>query len=115
MEGLNGTESNERLKINRLVKKYGKKTAVDNLTLTLFNNEILVLLGHNGAGKTTTISMLTGQEKPTSGSAKAFDIDLFKDYRDAVDFIGVCPQENILFDKLTVYENLKFYCRFKGL
>ena len=73
------------------MKKYGEKTAVDNLSLTLFKNEILVLLGHNGAGKTTTISMLTGQEKPTSGSAKAFGIDLFKDYQDIVDFIGVCP------------------------
>ena len=60
MEGLNGNESTDRLIINSLIKKYGQKTAVNNLTLTLFKNEILVLLGHNGAGKTTTISMLIG-------------------------------------------------------
>ena len=53
--------------VRNLVKKYGKKRAVDNLSLTVFKNEILVLLGHNGAGKTTTISMLTGVEKATEG------------------------------------------------
>ena len=46
--------------IEKLVKTFGKKKAVNNLSLTLFKNEILVLLGHNGAGKTTTINMLTG-------------------------------------------------------
>ena len=115
IESLSGKESKDRLIINQLVKKYGNKRAVDDLTLTIFKNEILVLLGHNGAGKTTTIKMLIGEEKPTSGSASAFNIDLFSDYRDAVDFLGVCPQENVLFEKMTVYENLKFFCRFKGL
>ena len=115
MESLSGKESTDRLIINRLVKKYGKKIAVNNLSLTLFKNEILVLLGHNGAGKTTTISMLTGQEKPTSGSAVAFDVDLFKDYQSVTDFIGVCPQENVLFEKMTVLENLMFFCKFRGL
>ena len=97
MEALNGNESDSRLVISKLVKKYRKTKAVNNLSLTLFKNEILVLLGHNGAGKTTTISMLTGLEKPTSGSAKAInvlqgqDVDLFEDYRNLVDFIGVCP------------------------
>ena len=57
----------DRLMIRNLVKKYGKKTAVNELSLTIFKDEILVLLGHNGAGKTTTISMLTGVEKATGG------------------------------------------------
>lgn len=92
MESLSGKESSDRLIINKLVKKFGKKTAVNNLSLTIFKNEILVLLGHNGAGKTTTISMLTGDLKPTSGSATAFGIDLFKEDKHEVDFIGVCPQ-----------------------
>ena len=54
MESLSGKESSDRLIINKLVKKFGKKTAVNNLSLTISKNEILVLLGHNGAGKTST-------------------------------------------------------------
>ena len=73
------------------MKKYGSKKAVNNLSLTMFQNEILVLLGHNGAGKTTTISMLTGLERPTSGTATAFGNDLFKEQQTVKDFIGVCP------------------------
>ena len=74
MEKLTGSESSSRVVIERLVKKFGGKKAVNNLSLTLFKNEILVLLGHNGAGKTTTINMLTGLTKPTSGSATAIEI-----------------------------------------
>jgi ABC-type multidrug transport system ATPase subunit len=48
------------VQIDGLVKKYGSKTVVDNFSLTMYKDEILVLLGHNGAGKTTTLSMLTG-------------------------------------------------------
>ena len=43
------------------------------------------------------------------------DIDLFADYNNLVDLIGVCPQEDVLIDKLTVEENLKFFCLFKGI
>ena len=74
MERLTGSEPNSRLVIEKLVKKFGNKKAVNNLSLTLFKNEILVLLGHNGAGKTTTINMLTGLTKPTSGAANAIEI-----------------------------------------
>jgi|APGre2960657423_1045063.scaffolds.fasta_scaffold336624_1 ATP-binding cassette subfamily A (ABC1) protein 3 len=90
MEDLKGNESQETLKITNLVKTFGKKVAVNNLTLTLFKDQILVLLGHNGAGKTTTISILTRDLKPTSGSATAFGIDLFSE-GDLVDLVQFCP------------------------
>ena len=40
---------------------------------------------------------------------------MFDDYRDLVDFIGFCPQDDVLIDKLSVYENLQFFCKFKGI
>ena len=86
----------------------------------MYENEILVLLGHNGAGKTTTINMLTGLTRPTGGSAIAQniatqDVDLFTDYQNIADFIGLCPQVDVLFTKLTVRENLIFYCKLKNV
>ena len=111
--------SSDRLSVRNLVKKYGKKTAVNDLSLTVFKDEILVLLGHNGAGKTTTISMLTGLEKATKGKASINidneEINLFAEDNNVADFISVCPQENVLCDKMTVLENIIFFCRFKDV
>lgn len=59
MEALSGVESEDTLKITQLGKKYRKLDAVKDFTLTLFKDQILVLLGQNGAGKSTLISMLT--------------------------------------------------------
>ena len=81
---------NDIVQIKGLVKQYGNKKAVNNLNLTMYRDEILVLLGHNGAGKTTTISMLTGQTKPNEGTARAFGKDLLGDAGNLYDFIGVC-------------------------
>ena len=94
-EEVRGKNDLDKLSIRNLVKKYGKKRAVNDLSLTVFKNETLVLLGHNGAGKTTTISMLTGLEKATSGKASITignkEIDLLLADSDITDFISVCP------------------------
>ena len=91
MQSLKGNESSQRLIINKLVKKYGTKKIVNNLNLTIFQNEILVLLGHNGAGKTTIINLLSGFERPSSGSVNVFGTDLFKEPEMVKNLIGVCP------------------------
>ena len=74
MPVLDQDTSNGKLVITELVKSYGNKNVVNNLSLTIYQNEILVLLGHNGAGKTTTLNMLTGMIKSTSGSAIVHNI-----------------------------------------
>ena len=111
--------SSDRLSVRNLTKKYGKKLAVNDLSLTVFKDEILVLLGHNGAGKTTAISMLTGLERASKGKAsiniEKEEIDLFAEDNNVADFISVCPQENVLCDKMTVFENINFFCRFKDV
>ena len=74
MPALSSDEKNGRLVISELTKLYGRKKVVDDLSLTIYQNEILVLLGHNGAGKTTTLNMLTGLTKPSSGQAVVHNI-----------------------------------------
>jgi ATP-binding cassette subfamily A (ABC1) protein 3 len=118
-EKVNKDKALDKLQITNLVKTYGKKKAVNDLSLTVFKNEILVLLGHNGAGKTTTISMLTRLEGATSGQAiiKLGNqmINLFDDNNNLANFISVCPQENVLCNRMTVKENLQFFAKFKGI
>jgi ATP-binding cassette subfamily A (ABC1) protein 3 len=81
----------------------------------MFSGQIFALLGHNGAGKTTTVSMLTGLIDSTEGSAEIFGIDLFDKMDEVREFLGVCPQHNILFDLLTPEEHLEIFCDFKGV
>ncbi|CAH0723432.1 unnamed protein product, partial [Brenthis ino] len=104
------------INIENLTKVYkGRKKAVDNLNLRMYENEITVLLGHNGAGKTTTISMLTGMVPPTSGSATINGYDIVTETKQARKSIGICPQHNVLFPDLTVAEHIIFYSRLKGV
>ncbi|CAF1365146.1 unnamed protein product [Adineta ricciae] len=98
-----------------LSKHYGqKKKAVENLSLKLYENQITALLGHNGAGKTTTINVLTGIYPPTNGTASIYGQDITTDYEQIRKNVGLCPQEDILFDFMTVREHLQFYGRLKG-
>lgn len=74
----------------------GEKTAVNNLSLSFYKNQITCLLGHNGAGKTTTISILTGQLPPTSGDAKMLNgLSLVDDIDTIRKSIGMCPQVRV--------------------
>ncbi|CAF0888563.1 unnamed protein product [Brachionus calyciflorus] len=100
--------------ISKQFKQLGQvKQAVQNLSLNIYEGQISVLLGHNGAGKSTTISMITGLAKPTNGRILVNDIDVVKNTKGARKCIGFCPQYNLLFDDLTVYEHLKFYSKLK--
>ncbi|CAF2387249.1 unnamed protein product [Rotaria sp. Silwood2] len=103
------------ISIENLSKQFGEnKKAVENLSLKLYENQITALLGHNGAGKTTTISVLTGIYPPTNGSASIYGRDITTDYEEIRKNVGLCPQEDILFDFMTVREHLQFYGRLKG-
>ncbi|XP_066910613.1 phospholipid-transporting ATPase ABCA3-like [Clytia hemisphaerica] len=107
------------IKIQNLRKLFntpqGVKTAVDNVSLNLYEGEITALLGHNGAGKTTTISMLTGLFPPTSGNAVVNGYDIMYNMEGIRGSLGICPQHNVLFDRLTVKEHLWFFTTLKGV
>ncbi|EEC04725.1 ABC transporter, putative, partial [Ixodes scapularis] len=102
----------EALNISKVRPSYqtrNRKHAVDHLTLRLYHGQILVLLGHNGAGKTTLVNMLTGMLRPTSGTAIIEGFDLTKDLEDALVNVRLCPQKNLLYEQMTVYEHLFFF------
>ena len=67
------------IRTEKLVKQYKDKTAVDGLTLTVNEGELIALLGVNGAGKTTTVKMLTCLTKPTDGKAEIMGHDIMKE------------------------------------
>jgi ABC-2 type transport system ATP-binding protein len=97
------------IKISGLTKKYGSHTAVDNLTLDIYENEVFGLLGSNGAGKTTTIHMLATLLKPSSGSATVNGYDIVSQPSMVRSSIGIVFQAPSSDDMLTGYENLQLH------
>ncbi|KAL8489520.1 hypothetical protein ACS0TY_025437 [Phlomoides rotata] len=107
------------IQIRNLHKVYTSRKAsccaVNSLQLTLYENQILALLGHNGAGKSTTMSMLVGLVRPTSGDALVFGKNILTDMDQIRQSLGVCPQYDILFPELTVKEHLEIFADVKGV
>ncbi|XP_054980053.1 ATP-binding cassette sub-family A member 2 isoform X2 [Sorex araneus] len=103
--------------VDKLTKIYktDKKLALNKLSLNLYENQVVSFLGHNGAGKTTTMSILTGLFPPTSGSATIYGHDIRTEMDEIRKNLGMCPQHNVLFDRLTVEEHLWFYSRLKSM
>lgn len=97
-----------KLEAKNLVKKYGKRTVVNDVSVSVEQGEIVGLLGPNGAGKTTSFYMMVGLVKPNSGSIFLDDNDVTKlpVYKRAQRGIGYLAQEPSVFRKLTVEENI---------
>ena len=98
----------EAIKIKNLTKKYKSTIALNNISLSIHENELFGLLGINGAGKTTLIKILSGLINKTSGNAYIYNYDL--DHNDNIKkIINISPQETAIALNLTVLENLKFF------
>ncbi|XP_021761658.1 ABC transporter A family member 7-like [Chenopodium quinoa] len=91
------------------------KIAVKGMYLALPQSGCFGMLGPNGAGKTSFISMMIGLTKPTSGTAFINGLDIRTNMDEVYSMIGVCPQDNLLWETLTGREHLMFYGRLKGL
>ncbi|KXZ51851.1 hypothetical protein GPECTOR_11g29 [Gonium pectorale] len=91
------------------------RLAVRSLTLAIERGECFGLLGPNGAGKTTTIHMLTGFLEPSAGDALVEGRSVRSRMPEIYRMMGVCPQDNLLWEQLTGEEHLLFYGRLKGL
>ena len=107
-------DQNLYLNIKNVTRKYDDLYAVNNFNGELFKNEIFCLLGHNGAGKTTLIKMISGAEDPDNGDIFLNNISIVTNKKYLFQNIGLCQQEDIFFDYLTVYEHLKYMMEIKG-
>lgn len=98
------------VEIKSLTKEYKTLKAIDNLSLEVHEGEILGLLGPNGSGKSTTINCMLSLLNFTEGSIKLFGKEMKPDAYDIKRKLGVVFQEIAVFEELTVYENIDYFC-----
>lgn len=98
------------IEVKNLTKKYKDLTAVDDLSFEVHKGEILGLLGPNGSGKSTTINCLLSLLYFDNGSIKLFGKEMKPDSYDLKSKIGVVFQDVSVFNELTVYENIDYFC-----
>ena len=106
---------NRVVEIENLSKRYGKITALDNISLSVEKGEMFGIIGPDGAGKSTLYKILATLLRPDKGSAKVCGLDTVKDYRKLRTKIGYMPEKFSLYQDLTVSENLKFFASLFGV
>ena len=98
------------IEVKNLTKNYKNLTAVDNLSFSVKEGEIVGLLGPNGSGKSTTINSILSLLKYNKGTIKIFGKEMNPDSYDIKAKIGVIFQDVAVFDELTVYDNIDYFC-----
>ena len=96
--------------IENLVKRYGDVLALDHLNLAIKEGEIFGLLGPNGSGKTTAINCLLALLKYDKGDITIFEKPMRVDSYDIKQEIGIVMQNVAVFEQMTVYENIDYFC-----
>src|SRR5438445_10041125 len=106
-----GTVAAWMIEAEKLTRKFGDLTAVDNVTFKVNQGEIFGFLGPNGAGKTTTVRMLCCLISKTSGEARiaGYEVGNGADSLKIREVIGLVPDNVGLYDELSAYDNLDFY------
>ena len=102
--------SESAVKVTNLVKRYKELVAVDHLNLEIKEGEIFGLLGPNGSGKTTTINCILSLLAYDKGDIEIFGEKMSPDNYKIKSQIGVEMQNVAVFDELTVYENINYFC-----
>jgi gliding motility-associated transport system ATP-binding protein len=103
------------IEVTGLSKRYRDRVAVENLTFSVPEGEILGFLGPNGAGKSTTMKILTGYLPATSGTVKVAGFDVFEEPYEVKRRIGYLPETPPLYPEMTVRGYLKFVASIKGV
>ena len=103
------------IRIEGLSKNYGSVQAVNSISFSLNDGEIVGFLGANGAGKSTTLKMITGYLTPSAGNVYVDDKNIIDDCLDIQKFIGYLPELNPLYTEMKVHEYLKFHASIRGI
>ena len=103
------------IEVKELTKHYGSVVALDGVTFSVFEGEILGLLGHNGAGKTTTIRLLTGRTRPTAGTAVINGCDVVTDLDRIKPIINLVFEDQNLYERLSGRDNLRLFAELYGV
>lgn len=98
------------VKVDNLVKRYGDLLALDHFSLSVAEGEIFGLLGPNGSGKTTAINCMLALLKYSKGTIELFGEKMEPDSYNLKQNIGIVPQNVAVFEELTVYENIDYFC-----
>ena len=99
------------IEVRGLVKRFGTKTVVDHVTMTVAEGEIVGFLGPNGSGKTTTIRIMCGLLTPDEGEGKVLGYDLLTESLKIKREVGYMTQKFSFYEDLTIAENLEFVAR----
>jgi ABC-2 type transport system ATP-binding protein len=103
------------IEVNKLTRYYDQLCAVDKLTFEVDQGEIFGFLGPNGAGKSTTLRLLTGQLRPSSGSARVAGFDVASQRQELKPRIGIVFETQNLYERLSGRDNLQFCARLYGV
>ncbi len=103
------------IRVKNLSKHFGSMKAVDDITFTVKEGEILGFLGPNGAGKSTTMRIITCFIPPTSGTVTVDNLDIFTNSREIRGIIGYLPENAPLYPEMRVYQYLSFRAALKGV
>ena len=101
------------IQVKNVTKKYGKFTAIDNISFEVKDGEVVGLLGPNGAGKSTTMNMITGYIDSSAGQILVNGVNVEKRPRKAKKQIGYMPEGVPLYTELTVKEFIKYMAQLK--
>jgi ABC-2 type transport system ATP-binding protein len=103
------------IEVQNLTKRYGRHTAVDDVSFTIEKGEVVGFLGPNGAGKSTTMNILTGYLSASEGDAFIDGMNVLEDPEAIKRKIGYLPESPPVYPEMTVHEYLSFVCRIKGV
>ncbi|MFD4820428.1 ABC transporter ATP-binding protein [Peribacillus butanolivorans] len=106
---------NRTLEVNRLIKRYGSKSALEDVSFSVKEGSCFGLLGPNGAGKSTTMKIINGIIEADSGNVNVFGKDICKSADDIRKLVGYVPQEITLYDKISAFNNLVFFGEMYGV